>query len=417
MTYIEFFDKTSVENISTCLLNAPERVVYIGDNGKLMKRHIEKYEKMLSARGQNVQFLYKTVSKSNLDGAVALLTELVETYDDCVFDLTGGEEILTVALGMVYARYPEKNIQLHKFNIRNNAICDCDKDGVTVYHDTPTLSIEENVQIYGGEIVYGTVEEDNTYRWSMDEEFLREIEQMWSICKGNVRYWNMQMGIFEAMEKVGQVQEGGLTTVATRGAVEHYLSRHRVKYKKAKGIISALLKYGLLSWFEDDDCNITVSYKNPQVKRCLTKAGQALEMKIFATARALRDKEGALVYDDALNGVVIDWDGRFHDEKTEAIYDTENEIDIMLMHDIVPVFISCKNGVVTAEELYKLSTVAQRFGGKYAKKVLIATALGDSEAAKYFRQRAEDMNVWLIENVQNFTQPELEKKLKNLWCN
>lgn len=417
MTYIEFFDKTSVENISTCLLNAPERVIYLGNNGKQMQRYIKNYEKVFSARGQNVQFLYKTVSKCSLDAAVSLLTEIVTTYDDCVFDLTGGEELLTVALGVVYARFPEKNIQLHKFNIQNNAICDCDKDGATVYHEIPTLSIDENVQIYGGEIVYGAVDEDNTYRWSLDEEFLRDIEQMWSICRGNVRYWNMQMGIFEAVEKVGRLEDDGLTTVATRGALEHYLTQHRVKYKKAKGIISALLKNGLLNWFEDNEDTVTVSYKNLQVKRCLTKAGQALEMKIFTTVRDLRDKEGNLIYDEAMNGVVIDWDGEFHDEKTEFIYDTENEIDVMLMHNIVPVFISCKNGVVLTEELYKLSTVAERFGGKYAKKVLIVTALGDNDAAMYFRQRAVDMNIRLIENVQNFTQPELEKKLRNLWNN
>ncbi len=60
------------------------------------------------------------------------------------------------------------------------------------------------------------------------------------------------------------------------------------------------------------------------------------------------------VYDDALNGVVIDWDGEFHDEEVEDLYDTENEIDVLLMHDIVPVFVSCKNGIVTSEELYKL---------------------------------------------------------------
>jgi hypothetical protein len=107
---------------------------------------------------------------------------------------------------------------------------------------------------------------------------------------------------------------------------------------------------------------IIVSYKNEQVKKCLTKAGQALEMKIYTTAKALLDKDGVPFYDDTLNGVVIDWDGEFHDESVEDIYDTENEIDVMLMHDVVPVFISCKNGTVTSDELYKLNTVADHYG-------------------------------------------------------
>ena len=126
MTYIEFFDKISSENISACLTYVPDRVVYIGDNAKIMKKYIAKYQKVFSERGQSIEFSFKTISKSNLDNAIQLLTELVETYDDCVFDITGGEEILTLALGIVYANHPDKNIQIHKFNLRNNAIYDCD---------------------------------------------------------------------------------------------------------------------------------------------------------------------------------------------------------------------------------------------------------------------------------------------------
>ena len=174
----------------------------------------------------------------------------------------------------------------------------------------------------------------------------------------------------------------------------------------------------MLTYFEDDETTVTISYKNEQVKKCLTKAGQALEMKIYVTAKDILDKDGTPVYDDALNGVVIDWDGEFHDESVEDEYDTENEIDIMLMHDIVPVFISCKNGIVTADELYKLNTVAERFGGQYSKKVLVATSISDfGEQGMYLRQRAKDMNIKLIEGVQDIDDVELEKKLRNIWNN
>lgn len=195
--------------------------------------------------------------------------------------------------------------------------------------------------------------------------------------------------------------------------------RHKAKYKKAKGIIGYLLRYGLLTFFNDDDEDkIIVSYKNEQVKKCLTKAGQALEMKVYVTAKGLRDKNGELLYNDALNGVVIDWDGEFHDEKTESQYDTENEIDVLLMHGVIPVFISCKNGIVTSDELYKLDAVAKRFGAHYSKKVLVATALDTlGEAGKYLRQRADDMGIRIIENVQDMDDDELANKFKTLWNN
>ncbi len=416
MTYIEFFDRIASENISACLTYVPDRVIYIGDNAKLMKKHISNYQKVFSDRGHNIEFIDKTVSKSNLDNAVDLLSEIVETYDDCIFDITGGEEILTLALGIVYSKYPDKNIQIHKFNLRNNTVYDCDKDGTTIYKDTPTLSIDENIRIYGGEVAYGSIDEEKTYKWDLTPDFLKDIDLIWNICRGNVRYWNMQIGILEAAESVGSHRDNKLTTTASRTALEQYLTRHKAKYKTAKGIIAYLLKNGLLTCFEADEKTVTISYKNEQVKKCLTTAGQALEMKIYITAKDILDKDGVPVYDDALNGVVIDWDGEFHDERVEDEYDTENEIDIMLMHDIVPVFISCKNGIVTADELYKLNTVAERFGGQYSKKVLVATSISNfGEQGMYLRQRAKDMNIKLIEGVQNLDNAALEKKLKNIW--
>lgn len=419
MTYIEFFDKVASENICACLTYAPDRVIYIGDNAKLMKKHIAKYEKVFADRGRRIEFLYKTVSKSNLGNAVDLLTELVEMYDDCVFDITGGEEILNLALGVVYARYPEKNIQIHRFNLRNNAIYDCDKDGTTIYHDTPTLSIQENVRIYGGDVVYGGIDEEKTYLWDMNEEFAEDIRAMWDICKDNVRFWNMQIGVLEAAEAIGTVSADGLTTVVSCASLEYHLSQRRAKYKKAKGIIRCLIQQGLLTCFDDEDgATVAISYKNHQVKKCLTRAGQALEMKVYLTAREVLDADGVPVYDDALTGVVIDWDGEYHDEATQEQYDTENEIDVLLMHGTVPVFVSCKNGIVTSDELYKLNTVAEHFGGPYAKKVLVATAINSlGEGGKYLRQRAMDMNIRLLENVQDLDDGEFARKIKSLWSN
>ncbi len=416
MTYVEFFDKTASENISACLSRVPDRVIYIGNNAKLMKKHISDYQKVFEARGYNIEVIFRTVPSNNLDKIVELLSVIVEIYDDCCFDITGGDEMMILAMGIVYSKYPEKNIQVHKFNLKNNKICDCDKDGTTIYKEPPALSIDENIAIYGGCVAYGSIDEDKTYKWDLTPDFLNDINLMWEVCKGDVRFWNVQIGILEAAEIAGGRGEDELTTIVSRAALEQYLARFRAKYKFAKGIITYLLDHGLLTHFEDDGETLTVSYKNKQVKKCLTKAGQALEMKIYTAAAGLVNDEGELIYNDALNGVVIDWDGELHDEHIEEKYDTENEIDIMLMHDMVPVFISCKNGIVTSDELYKLNTVAERFGSKYSKKVLVATSIADlGEAGEYLRQRIIDMGITLVEGVQDMSDSELKKKLKNLW--
>ena len=420
MTYIEFFDKTASENVATCLTYVPERVIYIGDNAKMMKKHIERYSRVFSDRDYDIEFLYKAVSKSNLDNIVELLTELVEEYDNCVFDITGGEEIFLLALGIVYANNIHKNIQIHRFNLRNNKLYDCDMDGTTIYNRVPALSVEENIRIYGGEVVYGDGNVACTKKWDLSEEFESDINKIWSVCKGFGRNWNAVIGMLNTIEYVGNVvSTEPLTTVAKKSDIEEYIARHRYKYKVVDDIIKELIKHNLITSFCDtEEETITISYKDEQVKKCLTLAGQALEMKIYITAKNVLDSDGFPVYNDAINGVVIDWDGEFHDETVEDGYDTENEIDILLMHDVVPVFISCKNGIVTADELYKLNTVAHRFGGKYSKKVLVATAIQSlGEAGNYLRQRAKDMGITIIEDIQYMEDAELEGIIKNLSCN
>jgi len=55
MTFIEFFDKTCVENICACLSQIPERVIFLGDKKKnsnptqpVMKNCLRKEDKQLN---------------------------------------------------------------------------------------------------------------------------------------------------------------------------------------------------------------------------------------------------------------------------------------------------------------------------------------------------------------------------------
>ena len=84
-----------------------------------------------------------------------------------------------------------------------------------------------------------------------------------------------------------------------------------------------------------------------------------------------------------------------------------------MMKGIVPVFVSCKNGCVDIEELYKFNSVAERFGGKNVRKILIATSLGEDVRSEYFRRRAKDMKIRLIEDIQNLSPDKLAKKIQN----
>lgn len=409
MTYIEFFEKDAIENICACFAQFPEKVIFIGNDSKLMDAHAERYMNLLERRGKRVEIVYKCVNRNNLQNIVDVIDGIVNEYEDCCFDLTGGEDLYLVAMGMIYEKYKDKNIQMHRFNILNGKIYDCDKDGRKISEEAPMLTVEENIRVYGGDIIYGNEADSSTYKWDLNSDFKKDIDTMWDICKRDVGLWNTQIGVFAAAESIGK--NTMLTTAAHIPTLTNKLRSKKAEYRLFHSIIKPLCDKGLLISCDEaeNEQTLTISFKNEQVKRCLTKAGQVLEMKIYTAALSAKEGNGKQSYNDVMNGVCIDWDGEIHIDKNAS--DTKNEIDVMMMHGMVPVFVSCKNGDLDADELYKLSTVAERFGGKYAIKALVATALDNNKNADSLRQRAKDMNIKIIENVQNMSDEELCKEM------
>lgn len=113
-------------------------------------------------------------------------------------------------------------------------------------------------------------------------------------------------------------------------------------------------------------------------------------MEMYAFLKEIQEKE----VHDCRVGVHIDWDGVVHNL---AGADVLNEIDVMSINNNLPTFISCKIGNVDQMALYELETVADRFGGKYAKKVLVIA----KDMAHGHMLRAEEMGI----EVRNLNSP------------
>ena len=139
-----------------------------------------------------------------------------------------------------------------------------------------------------------------------------------------------------------------------------------------------------------------------------------LELVVLLCADMALDSSGERVYFDSKSSILIDWDG---DTDTRSGHlDAENEIDVMLMHGALPVFISCKNGDFDIEELYKLNSVSMRFGREYAKKIIVSTALDSmGSKANHIRERATDMDIRIIDDAHLISHKELIDKIGKLW--
>ena len=414
MTVIEFFDKNAIENMLSALCCQPDRVLFVGQNRTQMEKSVEKYRRVLRDRGLTVELLPpKSINRNNLLVAVEELSQIVETYGTCYFNLDGGEDLYLVAVGIVAQKFPDQ-VFLHRFNIRNNTITDCDADGKTHMVAPISLGIAENIRIYGGEVVDLMRHRDGTYPWNFTEIFRHDLNKLWEICCRYRSNWNGCVNTLSWAMKV-MPQEDPRVFHCKRSVVEPAMARENDRYRMNLPILYALQQEKLISWLQVGNDDVEFVFKSEQVKLALSKAGQVLELMATMAALDAAEADGTPVYNDVACGVYIDWDG---DVAPEGAVDVSNEIDVMLMKGAVPVFVSCKNGGMEPDELYKLETVAQRFGGKFARKVLIAPQLDRmGDKGKYIRARAEDMDIRVVDDFEEMSYESMQKEMKCLWLN
>lgn len=414
MTNIEFFDKNAIENMLGALCCQPDRIIFVGHNRKHMEKHLVNYRQVIQDRGLQVELLPpRAMNRNNLQQIVEALSGIVEEYGDCDFNLDGGEELYLVAVGMVAQKYPDK-VRLHRFNIRNNSITDCDADGEDHLMAPIVLDIRENISIYGGEVVDVTRHSDGTYPWNFTETFRRDVETLWKVCCDKRADWNGCINTLAWAIKV-MPQEDPRAFLCRRSIVEPEMEREHDRYRMKLSVLRALEEAKLISWLRAEGDEVEFVFKSEQVKLALSKAGQVLELMATMAAMDAMEADGTPVYNDVRCGVYIDWDG---DVEPEGDVDVANEVDVMMMKGAVPVFVSCKNGNMDPDELYKLETVAQRFGGEYARKVLIAPMVDDlGDKGDYIRARAKDMDIRVVYDFDRMTYEEMKREMKCLWLN
>ena len=371
MTVIEFFARDAIENMVSTLLCDPDRVIFIGYSRKAMEKAIAQYIPVARRHGKKAEFTCRSVARNNLQQIVALLREVTSGCDDCTVDLSGGEELYLVAAGIA-SHCSGGRVQLHKFNIRRGILYDCGADGNVLRQGQLRLTVEDQIRLYNGTVLYATEQTDGTRLWDYTDGFIRDAETMWELCRKDTRQWNRLISL---LRNPDPEKPESLALAADR----------RRCGGEIPALFTELAEAGMISRPVLEGKSIVFTCKNSQVKGCLSAAGQILELYTTLALRSLGfTREG-----EVLTGVSIDWNG-------QKKHDVENEIDVLFMNGLVPVFISCKNGFVDADELYKLSIVAVRFGGKYAKKALVVSG----RLNRNMFDRAREMGIRIIDNVR-----------------
>ncbi len=388
---VELFSQEPLENVMAMIKYRPEKIIFLGHKDSMITKRINDIKQFRDRKCSDTELEFIEVSKDDLNGAIELISGIIRENPDVRFELTGGSELILIAIGCIAARMNISKLRIDPFtgkeiDIRGSDVVTSD------YHFN--MDIADDILLHGGVLTPNT----GSYAdWKFTPEFREDIRTMWDICKKYRGNWNKYCATIDELKKAAPMQKEGWEEV------------HRNPLGDAINLLRDLHEEGLIKDYVESGKRINFRFKNNMIKKVIGKAGNILELHVYEVAT----RDGYL-FSDAIIGAHIDWDGEIHNSEHPGI-DTMNEIDVILMKKVCPIFISCKSGKAGGSALHELETVSRKFGGKYARKALVlAKACDDTLGTQYFKQRARDMHIWIIDDVFRLSDEQLLNKLKRI---
>lgn len=412
-TFVEFFSDEALENVMVLLKYKPGRIIYLGHKHMMITKKIESLARFAKVKSPDTALEFIEVPRDDLDELIRVLNNIIEKYPDACFEMTGGGEMILMAFGYVSAG---KNLNTLRIDPYTSVEVNF-KSGAkpTRRYDAINMSVADNMLLHGGALTKLT---GNFSTWNFTDEFRQDIKTIWKIARSLKHKWNSYCAVIEECIKNNPPDESGLYTLP------------KTSLKGSAELFYRLRDAGMLRGFDSGAKTIKFRFKNDMIRSIVTKTGNILELHVYEVATR------SVTFNDAIISAVIDWDSEVKRRNADGTvsrisladsseilssspgleyqtYDTINEIDVILMKGVIPTFISCKSGKAGSNALHELQTITRRFGGNYAKKALVMAAPADKAGSSesFFKQRAKDMHIWVIDDVYNMSDEALLSKL------
>lgn len=400
--YIEFFSEEALENVMCLLLYHPDKIIFLGLKATMLTRKMESLQNFAALRSPDTELEFVEVPRNDLDECIATLQEVSDEYPEAVYELTGGSEMILIAFGFLSATKKLRTVRIDPYTSTEVRFI----PGQLPEQEKADLkmSVRDNIVLHGGSLTRQTGSESV---WRFTEDFKADIRDIWNIARQLKHRWNHYTAILEDLIKSHPADETGLFILP------------KAELKDSLPFFTRLNQAGKLRDFTIQPKRIRFRFKNASVGRIVSKTGNILELHVYEVASRRPD-----LFNDEVIGAVIDWNGdKTPEQKKEfaqayqkymkVTYDTVNEIDVILMRTVIPTFISCKSGRAGSLALHELQTVTHRFGGNYAKKALVMALPCDNSQSgtSFFKQRAKEMHIWVIDNVYDMSDETLLKRL------
>ena len=383
---VEFFDREALNNVITCIHFHVDKVIFFG------------YREVMEARRDSTAgFLreycgvsktsFHEVSHSDPKAVFQTMQKVIEQElekgEDIFFDITGGESMILAVFGMMAMKY---RLPVYQYDVSKDRLMEYVMPGAKKLSETAqelgkTPGIDEFIEIQGGKVNHSL---QKSHKFSDDEEFEEDVRKIWQVVERHWESWNS----FSDFLKGNMVPDEDLRvnkkTITLMGALSEAPSSFN-SIGKLNRMVEELAEAGALLDVEYSNASYRFRFKNQKIKDCLWESGSMLELHVY-----LDEKEHS---DDCRVGVHLDWDQVLH---SQVGSDVMNEIDVLSLKGNMLTFISCKSGKLGSSQslyaLYELQTVAERFGGRYARKKLVIM----HPMNRIYQERAAEMGIEVV---------------------
>ena len=367
-TLIELYDPAPIENVLSTLMFRPEETVVVCPPEQAEDREFKQALRDFFARMQcPVRLTFVPVSLLDALSTEKVLRQLLDSRADCALDISGGTDAALFAAGACSGKTP-----VFTYSRRSNSFYEI--KNAAFARSLPCsvrLDVASCLMMAGGTLLPGR--EDNA---GLAGRF-DEIGRLFSVYSRFRRAWNAQVSY---IQRVSSSEPGALEA---EGPLAAKSGGRTVRAEPA--LFRALAQERLITDLEIDGGGLRFRFPDETVRFWLRDVGAVLELQVY---RACCE---AGCFDDVVLSAVVNWQGGRlrHDS-------VSNEIDVMAVQGITPVFISCKTCEVHTEALNELAVLRDRFGGKNARAVLVTSGMATKSRAA-MRMRAAKLSIELVE--------------------
>ena len=331
MVQIRFLDKNIVSALVPVFSMKPERVVFLYDARVVSENNRKEVEEAIKNRFPKTAVQYIRVNMLRIDDVKAELENIVRNFQskEIQIDITGGTEIMT-ACGLMVAQ--EHNLISTYVDFYSGYMFHVLTSERLV--ELEPVRLEDYLRAIGGKYM-------SSSRHTPEEKDFERILSMARIIFANEKKWD---------KFFGHITHG----YSAAGVMEFSMGPNKDN-KDCQFILDAFLEKGFAKKV-GEDC---YRFASDADKEYMTVLGIWLEMYIYIQAKQC--------FDEVYMGVDIDWN------KRDICESRDNEIDVVIMKNSQPIFISCKMRPVEKETVYEIYSMARRLGGNYAKSLIATT--------------------------------------------